>query len=96
MFEIRKPKFSPIGLMDCAMFVRGRECRSGSSVSLRVILAMSGPWVGEFRKCGSITAPGYRIYFTRIEREIVVLLAGGDKRTQSADIKTALSLARNL
>ena len=29
-------------------------------------------------------------------REIIVLLAGGDKRTQSADIKTALRLARNL
>jgi len=26
----------------------------------------------------------------------VILLAGGDKRTQSADIKTALRLARNL
>ena len=29
-------------------------------------------------------------------RRIVVLLAGGDKRTQSADVKTALRLARNL
>jgi len=40
--------------------------------------------------------PGYRVYFKRIGREIVILLAGGDKRTQSADIKTALHLARNL
>ena len=40
--------------------------------------------------------PGYRVYFKRIGREIVVLLAGGDKRTPSADIKTALRLARNL
>ena len=40
--------------------------------------------------------PGYRVYFTRHGRELVVLLAGGDKRTQSADIKTALQLARNL
>lgn len=39
---------------------------------------------------------GYRVYFTRHGRGIVVLLAGGDKRTQSADIKTALRLARNL
>ncbi len=29
-------------------------------------------------------------------REMVILLAGGDKRTQAADIKKALSLARNL
>jgi putative addiction module killer protein len=40
--------------------------------------------------------PGYRVYFTRQGREVVVLLAGGDKRTQAADIKTALRLARNL
>ena len=29
-------------------------------------------------------------------RDVVILLAGGDKGTQSADIKTALRLARNL
>jgi putative addiction module killer protein len=40
--------------------------------------------------------PGYRVYFKRIGREIVILLAGGDRRTQSADIKIALRLARNL
>jgi putative addiction module killer protein len=40
--------------------------------------------------------PGYRVYFKKHGREVVILLAGGDKRTQSADIKTALRLARNL
>ena len=40
--------------------------------------------------------PGYRVYFTKHGSEIVVLLVGGDKRTQTADIKTALRLARNL
>ena len=40
--------------------------------------------------------PGYRVYFKRVGREIVILLAGGDKRTQSADIKMALRLARSL
>ena len=40
--------------------------------------------------------PGYRVYFKRRGRTVVVLLAGGDKRSQSADIKTALRLARNL
>ena len=39
---------------------------------------------------------GYRVYFKKIGREVVILLAGGDKRTQAADIKTALRLARNL
>ena len=40
--------------------------------------------------------PGYRVYFTRQGRTIIILLAGGDKSTQAADIKTALRLARNL
>ena len=40
--------------------------------------------------------PGYRVYFTRRGREVVILLAGGDKRTQIRDIRTALRLASNL
>ena len=40
--------------------------------------------------------PGYRVYYTMRGRTVVILLAGGDKRTQAADIKTALRLARNL
>ncbi|HAG50011.1 MAG TPA: addiction module antitoxin RelB, partial [Deltaproteobacteria bacterium] len=40
--------------------------------------------------------PGYRVYYTMRGRVVVILLAGGDKRTQAADIKTALRLARNL
>ncbi len=40
--------------------------------------------------------PGYRVYFTQRGRELVILLAGGDKRTQDRDIKTALELARGL
>ena len=40
--------------------------------------------------------PGYRVYYKKQGHEVVVLLAGGDKRTQAGDIKTALRLARNL
>ncbi|ACH83565.1 type II toxin-antitoxin system RelE/ParE family toxin [Acidithiobacillus ferrooxidans] len=40
--------------------------------------------------------PGYRVYFKRFGLELVVLLAGGDKSTQSADIALALKLARQL
>ena len=40
--------------------------------------------------------PAYRVYFKKHGRDVVILLAGGDKRTQSANIKTALRLARNL
>lgn len=40
--------------------------------------------------------PGYRVYFKQHERTLIILLAGGDKRTQTRDIKTALLLSRNL
>ncbi len=40
--------------------------------------------------------PGYRVYFMQRGIELVILLAGGDKSTQSRDIKTALKLAREL
>ncbi|GBE10050.1 hypothetical protein BMS3Bbin12_00504 [bacterium BMS3Bbin12] len=40
--------------------------------------------------------PGYRVYYKQQGRELVILLAGGDKRTQAKDIKTALRLAHNL
>jgi putative addiction module killer protein/probable addiction module antidote protein len=40
--------------------------------------------------------PGYRVYYKNRGQELVILLAGGDKRTQTGDIKTALRLARNL
>ena len=40
--------------------------------------------------------PGYRVYYTQRRRSIVILLAGGEKRTQDKDVKTALRLAKNL
>ena len=40
--------------------------------------------------------PGYRVYFKQRGRQVIFLLAGGDKRTQAKDIKAALRLARNL
>jgi putative addiction module killer protein len=40
--------------------------------------------------------PGYRVYFKRRGRDLVILLAGGDKSKQARDIKNALRMARNL
>lgn len=40
--------------------------------------------------------PGYRVYYKKQGQRLVILLAGGDKRTQTSDIETALRLARNL
>jgi len=37
--------------------------------------------------------PGYRVYFTQKSNRLIILLAGGDKTTQSADIKKAKKIA---
>jgi putative addiction module killer protein len=39
--------------------------------------------------------PGYRVYFTRRGPLVIVLLVGGDKRTQDADIERAIAMARS-
>lgn len=40
--------------------------------------------------------PGYRVYYTERNGELIVLLAGGDKPSQQKDIELALELARHL
>jgi putative addiction module killer protein len=40
--------------------------------------------------------PGYRVYFKRRGRRLMILLAGGDKSSQAKDIKLAHRLARHL
>jgi len=40
--------------------------------------------------------PGYRVYYTERNDEIVVLLAGGDKSSQEQDIEKAKKLARTI
>jgi putative addiction module killer protein len=39
--------------------------------------------------------PGYRVYFLQRGQTIIVLLAGGDKRTQDADINRAIEIAHD-
>lgn len=40
--------------------------------------------------------PGYRVYFIHKADVCIILLAGGDKSTQSKDIRNAKALAREL
>jgi len=40
--------------------------------------------------------PGYRVYYTIRNGEVVILLAGGDKSSQSKDIAKAKELAAGL
>jgi putative addiction module killer protein len=40
--------------------------------------------------------PGYRVYFTRRGERIVILLCGGDKKSQQKDIRTAQQMAKEV
>ncbi|MBS0556224.1 MAG: type II toxin-antitoxin system RelE/ParE family toxin [Proteobacteria bacterium] len=40
--------------------------------------------------------PGYRLYYVVRDLEIVILLVGGDKSTQGADIATAMDLLKSI
>ena len=79
-----------------------RDLRARARVQVRIERLAAGH-AGDVKSVGEGVSelrigygPGYRVYFTRCEATIVILLVGGDKRTQAADIRTALHLARGL
>lgn len=56
-------------------------------------VAPVGEGVSEMR---IFIGPGYRLYFVQRGQQLIVLLCGGDKSTQPADIEEAKNLAREL
>ena len=68
------------------IFIRlGRIKRSGNFGDHSFVSGGGG--VGELR---IDYGPGYRVYFGLKGDDLVILLAGGDKRTQADDIKTSI------
>ena len=96
MIEIRKTA-------NFAKWIDGlRDIRARARVLARIErLAAGNP--GDVKPVGEGVSemridygPGYRVYYKKRGRLLIILLVGGDKRTQSQDIKTALRLARDL
>ena len=96
MIEIRKTTVF-------ARWMEGlRDLRARARVQVRIERLAAGH-AGDVKPVGEGVSelrvdygPGYRVYFTKRGLTVVILLVGGDKRTQAADIRTALRLARNL
>lgn len=80
--------------------MRDRQARARITTRIRR-LSLGNP--GDVQPVGSGISemridygPGYRVYFVGRGDTIVILLCGGDKRTQDRDIKRALELAREI
>jgi len=80
--------------------LRDRQARARIDVRIRR-LSLGNP--GDVRAVGEGVlelridhGPGYRVYYVHRGRSVVIMLAGGDKRTQDRDIGTAQELAREL
>ena len=83
-------------------YSRLRDRQAKARIAVRIDrLADGNP--GQFRNLtGGISemkvdvGPGYRIYYTERSGEVIVLLVGGDKSSQSADMAKAREVARSL
>jgi len=79
-----------------------RDARAVARISVRIDrLSLGNP--GDVRPVGEGVSemrigygPGYRVYFVQRGPQIVVLLCGGDKSSQSADIARAKLLAKEV
>lgn len=79
-----------------------KDYRAQVRIAARLRLAEAGhlgDWKavgGEISEMRVDVGPGYRLYFTRRGSLLIVMLAGGDKSTQSRDIKRAQRMLEQL
>jgi putative addiction module killer protein len=76
-----------------------RDFRARTRILARIMRLAEGN-SGDHRFLGEISelridyGPGYRVYYKDTGKEIIVLLCGGDKTTQQADIDRAKKIAK--
>lgn len=96
MIEVRQT------LVFAKWFAALRDATAKARIAVRIRrLSLGNP--GDVRPVGEGLSelridhgPGYRVYFVRRGDVVVVLLCGGDKRTQERDIAEAKAMARDL
>lgn len=86
-----------------ADWLHGLTDRTGKA---RILARITAAMLGNFGDCEPIGdsvsemrihhGPGYRVYFKRVGSVVYVLLCGGSKSSQKADIKRAKALAKHL
>jgi putative addiction module killer protein len=79
-----------------------KDLRAQVRIAARLRQAEAGN-LGDWKSVGNEVSemriafgPGYRLYFTRRESILIIMLAGGDKSTQSRDIKRAQRILKQL
>ncbi len=79
-----------------------KDVKAQVRIAARLRLAEAGN-LGDWKSIGGEVSemrvafgPGYRLYFTKRQNILVVMLAGGDKSTQTKDIKRAKSILQQL
>ncbi|WP_428670633.1 type II toxin-antitoxin system RelE/ParE family toxin [Reyranella sp.] len=79
-----------------------RDAKAASKVAQRIVRVSSG-LMGDAKPIGEGVSelrinfgPGYRVYFKQKGKILILLLCGGDKSTQAADIRRAKELAADL
>jgi putative addiction module killer protein len=79
-----------------------RDLKAQLRIVARLRLAEAGN-LGDWKPVGNEVSemrvafgPGYRLYFTKRQNVLIVMLAGGDKSTQARDIKRAEKLLQQL
>lgn len=79
-----------------------KDLRAQVRIAARLRQAEAGNF-GDWKSVGNEVSemriafgPGYRLYFTRRESILIIMLAGGDKSTQNRDIKRAQRILKLL